>query len=362
MSEQLQLRSGSAVNVAAFTGAAAEVVVDSTNNRLVLQDGATGGGFAAGIERRIAVADAAYGALATDRIVAYTAITGARAVALPAASAYPAGATLTVVDESGSCSATKTITLNRAGSDTINGGASAVISTAYGSIAIESNGSNAWTIVDQSAGPLTPPAGTSSAPPLKMTAGTNTTTAQAGAIEYDGNAFYGSVAASERGVLMAEQIEVLSSPYTLTSQTAAQQLLNATASGAVTLQPGTYEFECAFALASLSATSGSFGFGLGGTATFTQAWTSIAAKGSALTSAQNTLATFNTAAGTALTSANTNTSGVALIKGILRVTAAGTVIPQVSLGVAAAGVVQAGAYFKAAPIGASGVTNVGAWS
>ena len=47
MSEQLQLRSGSASNIAAFTGAAAECVVDSTNNRLVLQDGATAGGFAA---------------------------------------------------------------------------------------------------------------------------------------------------------------------------------------------------------------------------------------------------------------------------------------------------------------------------
>lgn len=47
MSEQLQLRSGSSANIAAFTGAAAECVVDSTNNRLVLQDGATAGGWPA---------------------------------------------------------------------------------------------------------------------------------------------------------------------------------------------------------------------------------------------------------------------------------------------------------------------------
>ena len=47
MSEQLQLRSGSASNIAAFTGAAAECVVDTTNNRLVLQDGSTVGGFPA---------------------------------------------------------------------------------------------------------------------------------------------------------------------------------------------------------------------------------------------------------------------------------------------------------------------------
>ncbi len=47
MSEQLQLRRGSAAQVAAFTGAQGEVVVDTTNNRLVVQDGTTAGGFAA---------------------------------------------------------------------------------------------------------------------------------------------------------------------------------------------------------------------------------------------------------------------------------------------------------------------------
>jgi Major tropism determinant N-terminal domain len=45
MSEQLQLRRGTAAQVAAFTGVQGEVVVDTTNNRLVLQDGATAGGI-----------------------------------------------------------------------------------------------------------------------------------------------------------------------------------------------------------------------------------------------------------------------------------------------------------------------------
>lgn len=47
MSEQLQLRRGNGAQVAAFTGAPGEVVVDTTNNRIVVQDGATAGGFAA---------------------------------------------------------------------------------------------------------------------------------------------------------------------------------------------------------------------------------------------------------------------------------------------------------------------------
>ena len=95
MSEQLQLRRGTAANIAASTGAQGEVFADTTNNRLVLQDGATAGGFAAAklsevvTNTRAAVADAAYSALATDRLIAYTSLTAARAVTLPAASAYP---------------------------------------------------------------------------------------------------------------------------------------------------------------------------------------------------------------------------------------------------------------------------------
>jgi major tropism determinant Mtd-like protein len=42
---QLQHRRGSSAQVATFTGAQGEVVVDTTNNRLVLQDGATAGGW-----------------------------------------------------------------------------------------------------------------------------------------------------------------------------------------------------------------------------------------------------------------------------------------------------------------------------
>ena len=56
-------------------------------------------------------------------------------------------------------------------------------------------------------------------------------------------------------------------------------MLNATANGAVTLAAGTYEFEAFFALTNLSSTSGTFGFALGGTATFTESWLSIAKAG-----------------------------------------------------------------------------------
>jgi Major tropism determinant N-terminal domain len=159
LSEQLQLRRGTAAQVAAFTGAAGETVVDTTNNRLVVNDGSTAGGWPAAklaevvTNARTAVADAAYSALTTDRMIAYTSITAARAVALSLAASFPTGTRLLVVDESGNCSATLTITLNRAGSDTINGATSVAINVAYGYVAIESNGSNAWTVIDQGYAP-----------------------------------------------------------------------------------------------------------------------------------------------------------------------------------------------------------------
>jgi hypothetical protein len=152
---QVQYRRGTASQVAAFTGAQGEMVVDTTNNRVVVQDGSTAGGWPAAklsevlANTRTAVSDAAYTALASDRTIAYTAITAARIVSLPAASSFPTGTRLLVVDESGSCSASFTITLNANGTDTIDGLSTAVIGSAYGYVAIESNGSGKWTIVDQ---------------------------------------------------------------------------------------------------------------------------------------------------------------------------------------------------------------------
>lgn len=227
------------------------------------------------------------------------------------------------------------------------------------------NGSTAWTSLAY-APTLAPPAGTATIPPLRFTSGTNLTSAQSGAVEYDGSVFYADVATSTRGTLPAEQFVVLNTAYTLTSQTAVQKLFNNSTNGTVTLPVGTYQFECFYSLSSMSATSGSFGFALGGAGTFTQQWWTIAQKGTAtLATATATQSTYNTAANTTIATASTNTVGYAWVRGVINVTVAGTVIPQVSLGVAAAAVVGVGSYFKVSPIsGTSSTTNVtiGNWS
>ena len=155
MSEQLQLRRGTASQVAAFTGAQGETVMDTTNNRLVVSDGSTAGGWPAAklveviTNGRTPVSDAAYSALTTDRMIAYTALSAARVVSLPPASVYPTGTRLLIVDETGNCSTTKTLTISPNGSDVIDGATSAIVNVAYGFIGVESNQSGEWTTVDQ---------------------------------------------------------------------------------------------------------------------------------------------------------------------------------------------------------------------
>lgn len=247
MSVQVKRRRDTAANVAAYTGAQGELIVDTTNNRVTVHDGVTPGGWAAAklsdqfgligvgtapdpsnplsvygasalfngtsfnftinksasgntagvlfqdgfsgraqigllgddnfhfkvsangstwteaikldaatgaatfANARTAVSDAAYTVLTTDRIVAYSALTAARVVSLPAASSFPAGHPLILIDESGNCSATNTLTLSPNGSDTINGLANAVLSSPSARIILESNGSTRWAVISRSA-------------------------------------------------------------------------------------------------------------------------------------------------------------------------------------------------------------------
>ena len=185
--------------------------------------------------------------------------------------------------------------------------------------------------------------------------------ATTGTFEFENPAFYMTGATSQRGAVLVDQFILLQATNTLTSQTAAQALFDVTGSGQVTLVAGTYEFECQFSLSSMSGSSGSFGFALGGGATFTQYWWSLANKAT-LATAANGQVTFNTAANTTIATASTGTAAFARIHGVVIVTVGGTVIPQVSLGVAAAAVVGVGSFFKIRALGGAAVTSSGNWS
>ena len=185
--------------------------------------------------------------------------------------------------------------------------------------------------------------------------------ATTGTFEFENPTFFMTGATSQRGAVLVDQYTLQTATHTLASQTAAQALFDATTNGQVTLVAGTYEFECQFSLSSMSGSSGSFGFALGGGATFTQYWWSLANKAT-LATAANGQVTYNTAANTALVSANTNTVAFARIHGVVIVTVGGTVIPQVSLGVAAAAVVGIGSFFKIRALGGATAASSGNWS
>ncbi len=93
-------------------------------------------------------ADAAYTALPSDRLIYIPTQTAARVVTLPLAASVPPGTRIWIEGGSGA-SGTNTISVARAGSDTINGAASnvAVVSVAWGRGSVINIGATAWKAV-----------------------------------------------------------------------------------------------------------------------------------------------------------------------------------------------------------------------
>lgn len=200
----------------------------------------------------------------------------------------------------------------------------------------------------------------------KMTSGTVMTTAEAGALEFDGNCFYASPAASKRGVLANHHVICLASTNTLSNSGAEQALFDQTGSGALTLQTGTYRFECLVSLSSMSGTSGNMGFNLlgAGTATVGSVLYMIDGSDNAINAVSaNTQFTSNAAAAAGpVVTATTQTALQLNIRGSFRVTGAGTIIPSCTLANAAAAVVAIGSFFECWQIGSSSMQTVGQWS
>lgn len=160
---------------------------------------------------------------------------------------------------------------------------------------------------------------------------------------------------------------ILTSDYTLTSTTAAQQMFNATANGALTLETGTYFFECQMKVSSMSATSGNLAWGLKGAGTATigdvnwGAWGRDGGTVSAAAAIGGSFWEVADATGDIITP-TTATNMWASISGAFQVTGAGTIIPSVALTTAAAAVMEEGSFFKCRRVGGSSVTTVGSWS
>ncbi|HRC61698.1 MAG TPA: hypothetical protein PLX85_00570 [Dehalococcoidia bacterium] len=156
------------------------------------------------------------------------------------------------------------------------------------------------------------------------------------------------------------------SSYTLTSQTAAQQLFNASTNGRITLETGAYEFDIIVALTGMSATSGNATFDLAGTATLgTILWHGIgrdAASDATTGTYAGSYSTDATLTAAPLVTAGTGTTAFFKIEGTFEVTAAGTLQPRILLQTASAAVVTAGSYIKIRKLsGSTSFTTFGRW-
>ena len=141
-------------------------------------------------------------------------------------------------------------------------------------------------------------------------------------------------------------------------------MFNGSTAGAMTAAGNTtYFFECFFSLTTMSATSGNFQFGIGGTATFTNILYFSTANKTASTIQTATNITVGTAkTAVVISPSNTTTTGYAFIKGKFVVSTGGTIIPSFALSQANAAVVLAGSYFQVWEAGTNTEVEIGNWT
>jgi len=217
-------------------------------------------------------------------------------------------------------------------------------------------------------------AGTTSVAPVNYTAGTNLTSAVAGATEYDGKVTYQTNVTSSRQVVDTEQFICLTANYSASDVATAQKVFNSPTNGTLTLAATTsYMFEALYMIANTGTTSHTWGtlFTLGGSVTsiayLAEAYTGTT---SGVTITPMSACQVAVATVVPVTAASTSATEFVSIKlrGIIRANAAGTIIPQIQASAqpglsGSAGVtVLAGSFFRVWPVGSNTVASVGNWS
>lgn len=243
---------------------------------------------------------------------------------------------------------------------TTSGGISFVIGSTE-RLAINSAGGSTF------AGPVVTQTGSATSSPLRIPEGTVLTTPVAGTVENNANTLFytPSAATAGRAYVSTSHLYSLAAVRNLANVATAQSLFGVglTVAGATT-----YEMEIVFGVGTTGATSNSLGMSFLGTATLTgigymcdttnQA-TSHATQGAVsrvyVQTAANTLIAAAVAAATFRN---------CTVKGLVRVNASGTFIPNITYSAApgAAPVVTADSYIKMTPLGPNTALSIGAWA
>lgn len=211
-------------------------------------------------------------------------------------------------------------------------------------------------------------AGTTTIAPLDFVSGTNLTTANAGAMEYDGKKLMFTPQGTQRGVVPGMQYYQLNSTLALSASTAAQAWLGV----GCTLSSNTvYSFEAMWPVIKTTTTTAHVaGTSFGGTATLNNIgyWQVVYFDTTGFTAVSSTprAGWINTAANTTTMGSSTSATNyqVWYFRGYVSVATGGTFIPQVTL--SASGPIytgQIGSWFSIYPVGTAGANvNVGTWA
>lgn len=237
------------------------------------------------------------------------------------------------------------------------------------------NGNSEYFRIGQTGG-VTIAAGTTSISPLKLTSGTLNTAPTAGAIEYDGNAFYATTntSASSRGIIPVNIFATNTSNLALSAVNTAQSIF-ASVDDVVTVAANTtYKFNMFFALSAAGTSSVAYSenFLFGGTAASVTTFgyriitqrnaTAITQPGQGANIFWSSTSSANLFAATASTAQYIITS----IEGIIRTTSSGTLTPQIQFTVTPQNTISASilanSYIELTPVGSSAVAGMTAWT
>ncbi len=222
---------------------------------------------------------------------------------------------------------------------------------------------NSGVVISDNGEILAASGGTADAP-IKLQSGTNLTTAEAGALEYDGKKMMFTPLSVERGVVPAVQFVIVDSDYTLTSGTTAQAVFPG-AYDTITVSGSTMYFFDAVYFITNGTVAHTTEVLFAGTATFTF----IRYYSLGHTTAANTgTATQTSGWSTAVTGfnvlASSGNAGKAItLRGVFSVNAGGTIIPQIRFGTDPTGtnLTKAGSYFRIYPVGVNTIASLGNW-
>jgi hypothetical protein len=196
---------------------------------------------------------------------------------------------------------------------------------------------------------------TASTAPLKLTSGTNLTTPEAGAVEYDGTVFYGTTDTNfKRGTLPITNYTSGTGTALGTNTEATNAVLLPAANDTITLSVGTYFLDVSYIVTrgATSTTSATARINIrgSGAAVGNFSGMSLSAPTAGGATANFSFDAVNITTDNVLTAASTTAAGVYTIslRGILKITTSGTIIPQYSLSanINAAGTVAKVLYFR----------------